>query len=74
MQCIESSENLFRRLLLATQGNQVLDFDVIALIARNDDGDLDEKMTKELIKLFRPDRDGNLTLIDFAKSVDAVYK
>ena len=27
-----------------------------------------------MVKLFRPDREGNLTLLDFAKSVDSVYK
>lgn len=28
----------------------------------------------EFIKLFRPDRDGMLTVLDFAKTVDTVYK
>jgi small-conductance mechanosensitive channel len=27
-----------------------------------------------LVKLFRPDREGNLTMLDFVKSIDAVYK
>lgn len=29
---------------------------------------------KDLIKLFRPDRQGNLTMLDFVKSCDSVYK
>lgn len=73
-ECVESSEIIFRRLLLATPGENVLSFDVIASIAVGDDGQLDETKVKELIKLFRPDREGNLSLIDFVKSVDAVYK
>ena len=43
-------------------------------VAIDDDGNLDEDQIRELIRVFRPDREGNLTLIDFAKSVDAVYK
>jgi hypothetical protein len=73
-ECIESSENLFRRLLKATPGEHLLSFDVIASVAVSDSGHLDESKVKELIKIFRPDREGNLSLIDCAKSVDAVYK
>jgi hypothetical protein len=51
-----------------------LTFDVLALLAVRRQGDLDEQKLKALIKLFRPDREGNLTLLDFAKSVDTVYK
>lgn len=35
---------------------------------------MDEVKLRHLIKLFRPDRDGSLTKLDFVKSVDAVYK
>jgi hypothetical protein len=35
---------------------------------------MDQAKLKELIRLLRPDRDGNLTLLDFVKSVDSVYK
>lgn len=38
------------------------------------DGHLDQEKLKDLIKLFRPDRDGSLACIDFVKSVDRVYK
>ena len=73
-ECVESSETVFRRLLLATPGEHRLSFDVIATLAVSDKGQLDEQKVKELIKLFRPDREGYLTVIDFVKSVDAVYK
>jgi len=37
-------------------------------------GFVSQDKVRELIKLFRPDREGNLTVLDFVKSVDAVYK
>jgi len=61
-------------LLLRQPEEGVLDFDTIALLATTDDGDIDCDKMKELIRLFRPERDGTLTMIDFVKSVDAVYK
>lgn len=73
-ECIEASETLFRQLLLATPGKFELSFDVLALLAMNDNGDMDEEKIKQLIKVFRPERDGSLSLIDFVKSVDEVYK
>jgi hypothetical protein len=73
-ECIVSTEELFHRLLLATPGKSVLTFDTLAMVAINDDGKLDEEKVRDLIRVFRPDREGNLTLIDFAKSIDSVYK
>lgn len=73
--CIESSQIVYKR-LLQRQGDSdaVLDFDTIALLATTEDGDIDKDKMKELIRLFRPERDGTLTMVDFVKSVDAVYK
>lgn len=72
--CIESSQKVYKRLLLRQPEEGVLDFDTIALLATTDDGNIDREKMKELIRLFRPERDGTLTLVDFVKSVDAVYK
>lgn len=70
--CVSRSEKLFRRL---SGGNlKPLDFDVIALAAVDLDGEIDENKLAKLIALFRPDRDGKLSLLEFAKSIDAVYK
>jgi hypothetical protein len=44
------------------------------MIAVCDSGQLDEELLMKLIKLFRPDREGRLTLLDFVKSIDSVYK
>jgi hypothetical protein len=74
LECIEGAETVFRDLLLATPGKYELSFDVLALLAINDDGEMNEQKVKQLIKVFRPERDGSLTLLDFVKSVDEVYK
>ena len=56
----------------------VLVFDAIATLAKSEpgtkSGEIDSSKMKDLIRLFRPDREGNLTMLDFVKSVDAVYK
>jgi hypothetical protein len=51
-----------------------MNFETIAVLAVHGDGTMDQEKLKDLIRLFRPDRDGNLSLLDFVKSVDAVYK
>jgi hypothetical protein len=72
--CIESAQEVYERLLLRTPNTDVLSFEVIALLGVNDDGSLDQSKCRELVRLFRPDRDGNLLLLDFVKSIDSVYK
>ena len=52
----------------------VLKFDVLALAATRSNSDLNVSDLKNLIRLFRPDRDGKISLLDFVKSVDSVYK
>jgi len=71
---IESTERVYNRLMLNAPDTNVLHFDTLALLAVQQDGTLDEAKLKDLIRLFRPDREGNLTLLDFAKSIDSVYK
>jgi hypothetical protein len=72
--CIESAQEVYERLLLRTPNTDVLSFEVLALLGVKKDGSLDQLKLKELVRLFRPDRDGNLPLLDFVKSVDSVYK
>jgi hypothetical protein len=52
----------------------ILTFDLLALLAVQDNGEIDLSLMRSLIKLFRPDRDGNISLLDFAKSIDTCYK
>lgn len=58
----------------ATPESEDLPFDTIALLALSEDGELDQDKAKELVRLLRPDRRGRLSMLDFVKSVDAVYK
>ena len=70
---IESAQNVYNRLLMRTPGEQVLHFETLALLALVEDGDtIDQQKAKDLLKLFRPDREGRLTMVDFLKSVDSV--
>lgn len=72
--CIESAQEVYLRLLLDDASSDVLSFDAIATLALRSDGTFHQELLKDYIKLLRPDRDGRLSLIDFVKSVDFVYK
>ena len=72
--CIASAQEVYRRLMMATPGEEVLSFETMAFLALEDGGTVDEDKVKALIKIFRPNRSGQLSLLDFCKSVDAVYK
>lgn len=52
----------------------MLPFETIAFIALDEKETVDQQVAKALVKLFRPDREGGITMLDFVKSVDAVYK
>lgn len=65
-----NAQKLFQRLnrLDDKEVNSVeISFDVLALAAVDDYGDLDEVMLKDLIRLLRPDRNGKLKLLEFVK-------
>jgi hypothetical protein len=72
--CVESAQNVYRNLLLNEPDKGVLSFETIAILAANEDGELDQEKTKDLIRIFRPNREGRLTCLEFVKSIDAVYK
>jgi len=71
---VESSQEVYYRLMLRTPQAEALSFEIIALLGVRRDGSLDQEKLKNLIRLFRPDRDGTLRILDFVKSIDAVYK
>lgn len=58
----------------STPDRQCLTLDVLALLAVQRDGTLETSLLKDLIKFFRPDRNGNISLLEFAKSIDTCYK
>lgn len=72
--CIESAQKVYDRLLLRTPNQTFLPFDTLAILAKDENGGIDQNKAKLLIKAFRPDRDGKLTKLDFVKSCDLVYK
>lgn len=70
-----SMKDLYDRLLLRRRDQfEDLHFETLAEIAANRRGSFDEEKLKDLIKVFRPDRDGKLSRLAFVKSIDAVYK
>lgn len=72
--CIDGAQELFSRLLLADErDSRNVHFETIALIALEGDV-VNQEKAKELMRVFRPDRDGCLTILDFVRSIDAVYK
>jgi hypothetical protein len=56
---IESSGAVFRWLVLGCPDSNVLKFEVLARIAKRQDGTLDEEILRDLIRLLRPNRDGS---------------
>lgn len=73
--CVDSAQKLYYRLLQRTRSEEILPFETIALLTLGDDGTMmDQQKAKDLVKLFRPSREGYLTMSDFVKSVDAVYR
>ena len=69
--CIESSQNLYLH-LLELSPDETFHFNILGSIALQPDGSLDHEKLKSLIKVFRPDRDGILSLNDFVKSTVCV--
>jgi small-conductance mechanosensitive channel len=54
--------------------NSPLPFSVFSVLAVGENGQLMTAKIKSLIRLFRPDRSGELTRLDYSKSIDTVYK
>lgn len=71
---VTSAQDVYDRLLLRSPDPSILNFDVIALLGVTKDGELNQNKLKDLVKLFRPDRDGTINCIDFVKSLDAIYR
>lgn len=72
--CVESAQDIYRCLLLSNKTSADLDFETLTALAITEDKTLDEGRVKDLVRVFRPDRDGKLSMLDFIRSVDRVYK
>lgn len=69
--CIHASQDLYLRLLRHSL-DPTLHFNILGLVALERDGSLNYEKLRLLMKVFRPGRDGRLSLIDFVKSVVSV--
>lgn len=58
---------VYARLLYRSNRDGVLSFHVLAMLALNSDGTLKQEKIKKLIQIFRPQRDGSLSALDFGK-------
>lgn len=73
-ECINSAQATYARLMKRTPNATQLPFETIAILAVDEKGKIDHEVVQPFIKLFRPDRNGNLSMLDFVRSVDSVYK
>ncbi len=72
--CIDSAKSLYKRLLKFSPKSNVLHFDVIGVLAYNIDETFDVAKAKRLVKLFRPDKFSEVSLLHFVQSCDGIYK
>ena len=68
-QCIQSAQRIFDA-ITGNSRRHVLDFKALCQIAEEDDGSYDKQKIKFLIKVFRPNRLGEITKMDFIQSID----
>jgi small-conductance mechanosensitive channel len=59
---------------MRTPHRRDIPFETLALLAKDEHGGIDQEKAKELIRVFRPERDGFLGKLEFVKSVDTIYK
>jgi len=73
--CAQSAEEIYKCLLLANPHSEALQFETLSALARTPDSEqYDETRLKDLVKTFRPERDGTLCKLEFVRSIDRVYK
>jgi len=73
--CCRSAEKVYERLLMKTpESGECLNFETLSVLAIEPNGTLDKDKVRALIRLLRPDREGNLTSLNFLKSMDRIYR
>lgn len=71
--CVQSSQEVYDRLMLSASDCSALPFSIISVLAMDENGEFMEAKIKSLIRLFRPDRQGNLSRLDFVKVSNFVF-
>ena len=72
--CMDSAIKLYHRLLLKNPEQKILHFDIIASLATDAGGYFQEEKANALIRLFRPYCKGDITMLNFVKACDKIYK
>ena len=65
--CIESAQKVFEK--LRTGRRHVVDFSALKQVAVTEDG-IDKEKLRQLVRIFRPNRIGEISKLDFVKSCD----
>ena len=73
-QCIGSAQNVYQRLLKLSPGSRILTFDILRVLAMEENGVEDPVKLRSIRNLFRPDASNELPLVAFIQSCDTVYK
>ena len=73
--CVQSAEDVYQCLLAGNPQCDTLQFETLTEVVKvHGAQELDDVKLKELVKVFRPERDGTLDKLGFVRSVDQVYK
>jgi len=70
---LEHSQEIYSD-LLDIADSPVVNFRILAFLAMDEENSLDEELLKDLVSLFRPERDGSISMLNFCKSIDMIYK
>ncbi len=73
-ECILSSHTVYSRLMKMTPDDDVLPFATLNLLAVEEDEEEKQAKSAALLRLFCPDRHGNVTLLAFVQSCDSLYR
>lgn len=73
-QCVESSQKLYDDLLSKCSTAADLSFECLSVLAVNTEGVINTEKLRDLVRLFRPDRSGKVSKLDFVLSIDSLYK
>jgi small-conductance mechanosensitive channel len=72
---IISAEAVYYRLMMLSPGTETISFsNVFQILLLQEDGTEDKVKKRAIRNLFRPDADGQLSLVSFVQSCDTVYK
>jgi len=73
--CIASSARVYQSLVRRQREATTLKFSTLSAVAVDpNDGSIDVDKLKLLLKVFRPNKEKELTLVDFTRAVDNVYR